>query len=137
MRVNALLTLLSKNTGVVFFYDFDNLGNGFFSPPAVKLNMHIVVFDAEIGLPLLSYCDFSLYGAAGPYYYTLSHQENFWGGHGRLELNWKSILSLQIQISYDNVLLNKCSRSHPDFFSARPLLERLGMSLFDKPPSSA
>lgn len=103
MRVNAYLPFFRK-TQASFFYDFDNLGNGFFSTRR-EIEYAYSGFDAEIGLPLLSYCDFSLYGAAGPYYYTLSHQENFWGGHGRLELNWKSILSLQIQISYDNVYL--------------------------------
>ncbi|MFA6916530.1 MAG: inverse autotransporter beta domain-containing protein [Parachlamydiales bacterium] len=60
-------------------------------------------FDAEFGKKLFSYADFDLYAAAGPYYYTRSRIENFWGGFGRVELNWNSMVSLQVRVSHDDV----------------------------------
>jgi hypothetical protein len=62
-------------------------------------------FDAEIGFPLGCWCDdFTLYAAAGPYYYRrhLRH-DNFWGGYARLELGWNSYLFFQVRTSYDRV----------------------------------
>jgi hypothetical protein len=60
-------------------------------------------FDAEVGIPLLSRCDLQFYAALGPYYYrgSHSHSDNFWGGHARLELSWKSFISIQVRTSYD------------------------------------
>lgn len=59
-------------------------------------------FDAEIGKAIGCWCDFKLYGAIGPYYYHGNHDKNFWGCQARVELFWKSYLSLQIRSSYDN-----------------------------------
>jgi len=57
-------------------------------------------FDAEIGLPMGCWGDFFFYGAAGPYYYRHHREDSFWGGQGRLEIEW-NYLSLQIRTSYD------------------------------------
>jgi len=58
-------------------------------------------FDAEVGLPLLNFCDFTIYGAMGPYYYHFPRHQNFWGGQWRLEINWRSYLSVRVNTSYD------------------------------------
>ncbi len=60
-------------------------------------------FDAEIGVPLGCWCDFSLYGAIGPYYYRQRFKNNFWGGQARLQLGWKSYLFFQVRTSYDHI----------------------------------
>lgn len=57
--------------------------------------------DAEIGKPLLTYYDFDLYGAVGPYYFYRRNFKHFCGGYARLEVDWKSILSVGVQASYD------------------------------------
>lgn len=59
--------------------------------------------DAEIGAPIKRWCDVEIYGAAGPYYYERCSYRCFWGGYARLEANWKSILSMQVRVSYDHV----------------------------------
>lgn len=101
IRINGYLPISQKKQTSEFCV-FDQLGDGFFATRR-RIEYAYSGFDAEIGLPLLSYSDFNLYGAAGPYYHFRSHQNHFFGGHGRLELNWKSILSFQVRISYDKV----------------------------------
>lgn len=59
-------------------------------------------FDAELGTPIYDACDFRIYAAAGPYYFQTSHCYHYWGGQARLELNWRSYLSLQVRTSYDD-----------------------------------
>lgn len=59
-------------------------------------------FDAELGMTLGCWQDYKLYGAIGPYFYQMRHRHRFWGGHVRLELTWRSYLSLQIRTSYDS-----------------------------------
>lgn len=100
-RINGYLPV-SQKTQTSNFCVFDQLGDGFFATSR-RVEYAYNGFDAEIGMPLLSCCNFNLYGAAGPYYYMRSHQNHFWGGHGRLELDWKSIFYLQIRMSYDKV----------------------------------
>lgn len=101
IRINGYLPI-SHKTQTWNFCIFDQLGDDFF---ATRRRIEYVYsgFDAEIGMPLFSYCDFNLYGAVGPYYYLHSHQNHLWGGSGRLELDWKSIFSFQIRMSYDRV----------------------------------
>jgi hypothetical protein len=67
-------------------------------------------FDAEVGVPIGCNCrdscswarDIWLYAAAGPYYYTHHHWRHFWGGAGRIELNYDQWLSFQVRASYDH-----------------------------------
>lgn len=101
IRINGYFPFLQKMQTSDFCV-FDQLGDGFFATRR-RVEYSYSGFDAEIGMPIIKYCDFNLYAAAGPYYYIRSHQNHFWGGHGSLELDWKSILSLQIRMSYDNV----------------------------------
>lgn len=79
-----------------------DLGNGYF---ATTRREHFAYygFDSEVGMPLFSGCDFNFYGALGPYYYSRHDFHNFWGGMGRVELNWRSLLSLQVRATYDRV----------------------------------
>lgn len=100
-RFNCYLPVCRK-TQTSSFCVFDKLGDGFFATRR-KIEYAYSGFDAEIGAPLWSYCDFNLYGALGPYYYLRSHQNHFLGGHGRLELDWKSMISFQVRMSYDKV----------------------------------
>lgn len=100
-RINGYFPV-SQKTEKYAFCVFDQLKGGFFATRH-KVEYMYSGFDAEIGVPFVSYCDFSLYGAAGPYYYQRSHQHHFWGGYARLELDWRSILSLQVRVSYDKV----------------------------------
>lgn len=59
--------------------------------------------DAELGAPLISFYDFMLYGALGPYYYRSYFKDaDYWGGQARLELSWRSCLTLQFRSSYDS-----------------------------------
>jgi hypothetical protein len=81
---------------------FDQIGGGFFATRR-KLDFAYTGFDAEVGAPLFNYCDINLYGAAGPYYFYRTHHHHFWGGYGRLELDWKTYLSLEGRVSYDHV----------------------------------
>lgn len=100
-RTNGYLPI-SKKTQTWNFCVFDQLGDDFFATRR-KIEYAYSGFDAEIGKQLFSYFDFNLYSAVGPYYYLRSHQNHFWGGYGRVELDWKSILSVQIKISYDRI----------------------------------
>lgn len=100
-RMNGYLPIAQK-THLSAMCVFDNIGDGFFATSR-RIDYAYSGFDAEVGVPLLNYCDFNLYGAAGPYYYLRSHRNHFWGGYGRLELDWRSILSFQIRMSYDKV----------------------------------
>lgn len=59
-------------------------------------------FDAELGAPLLCCCGFRVYGAAGPYYFRKDHEQSYWGGQARLELDWKQYLTLEVRTSYDH-----------------------------------
>lgn len=100
VRVNGYFPFL--RTQASHFHLFDQLGDGFFAT-CRSSEYAYSGFDAEFGMPLLSHCGLNLYAAAGPYYYSRSHQNHFFGGYGRLELDWRSILSLQIRMSHDNV----------------------------------
>lgn len=60
-------------------------------------------FDAEIGVPFLCKCNFTIYGAAGPYFYSGKNQKRFWGGQARLEVDWHQIITLQVRTSYDRI----------------------------------
>ena len=100
LRINSYLPWNKSQTSA--YCVFDDLGDGFFAKRH-KFEYAYSGFDAEIGMPLWNCCDFSLYGAAGPYYYGRSHVHHFFGGTARLELDWRSILSLQVRVSYDKV----------------------------------
>lgn len=101
MRINGYLPL-SQKTQTSAFCKFDKFGDGFFATRR-RIEFAYNGFDAEVGLPLLTYCDFNLYGAAGTYYYVRPHQNHFWGSCARLKLDWNSMLSFQVGISYDRV----------------------------------
>jgi hypothetical protein len=58
--------------------------------------------DAEIGSYIFKKPCFSLYSAAGPYYYD-SKFDHFVGGQARLELQWRRYVSLEMRVSYDHV----------------------------------
>lgn len=79
---------------------FDNLGGGFFASNRKK-QFAYNGFDAELGFWFFESCDFSLYGAGGPYYYNSGNRKNFWGWYGRAELDWRSIVALQVVVSND------------------------------------
>lgn len=101
IRINGYLPV-SKKTQTASFCLFDQLGDGFF---ATRRNIEFAYsgFDTEIGHAFENYCDINLYAAVGPYYYQRADQRHFWGAHCRLELNWKSIFSLSIRLSNDNI----------------------------------
>lgn len=101
MRINGYLPVAKKRQQSSFCV-FNHIGDDFF---ATRRKSEFVYsgFDAEVGMQFLNYCDFNVYGAAGPYYYVRSDQNHFWGGYGRLELDWKSILSAQVRVSHDKV----------------------------------
>lgn len=101
MRINCYLPV-SKKTRKTSLCSFDQLGDGFFATRR-KIEFAYTGFDAEAGCLLGSYCEFTLYGSLGPYYYQRTHQNHFWGGHCRFEITWKSLLSLQARVSYDRV----------------------------------
>ena len=101
IRINGYLPI-SQKTQTFDRCVFDHLGDGFVATRR-RIEYAYSGFDGEIGISLLSYCDFNLYSAIGPYYYRRSRQNHFWGGYGRLELDWKSIISFQVQMSYDKV----------------------------------
>lgn len=63
--------------------------------------------DVEISRSLYRYCDLNLYGAIGPYYFYVKRFSHFWGGQAKLELSWRSLLSLQLRTSYDCVYHGK------------------------------
>ncbi|PWU04582.1 MAG: hypothetical protein C5B43_04355 [Verrucomicrobia bacterium] len=60
-------------------------------------------FDAEFGLPVWC-CDdlLEVYVAAGPYYYKQRRGE-FWGGYGRIEVNLRDYLSIEVRTSHDKI----------------------------------
>lgn len=58
--------------------------------------------DAEVGCYLYRLCNFSLYGAAGPYYYNHKKSDEIFGGQARVELNWKNFVGLRVSVSHDN-----------------------------------
>ena len=97
-RINGYLPISKKTQTKTCV--FNELGDGFFAKRQ-KREFAYSGFTSEIGVPLINNCDFNFYAALGPYYFFRSHQNHFWGGYGRLELNWKSILSLQVRASYD------------------------------------
>lgn len=74
-----------------------------YSATSEKLEFAYTGFDAEIGISIYERRNFNLYVAAGPYYFYRTHFEHFFGGYGRLKLDWKSIISLEGRISYDHV----------------------------------
>lgn len=60
-------------------------------------------FDAGIGTQLFNYCNYSLYTALGPYYFFKHNRDDFAGVFGELQLDWQSMVSLQLRMSYDRV----------------------------------
>lgn len=60
-------------------------------------------FDAEIAGSLGCWCSFNFYGAIGPYYFSNRDLHSFWGGQARLEMDWKSLIYLQVRTSYDKI----------------------------------
>lgn len=85
---------------------FDSIEGDFFAKRC-HLEYAYSGIELEVGAPFLNDCDFSLYGASGPYYYACPHVDHFWGGYARLELGWKSIVSCEIRASYDKVYSTK------------------------------
>jgi hypothetical protein len=99
-RVNGYFPVNKKtNSGNLCSFD---LGDGFFAT-SQRLEFAYTGFDAEVGIPIYSLYGFNLYGAAGPYYFYRSHFEHFFGGYGRLRLDWKTMISLELRVSYDHV----------------------------------
>jgi hypothetical protein len=81
---------------------FDQWGDGFLAARR-KVEFAYSGFDGEAEIPLMNYYDFSLFAAAGPYYFQKTHFKHMWGGFGRLELNWKERLIFQLRISCDTI----------------------------------
>lgn len=100
VRVNGYLPVGGR-TKRAYTCHFDQLGDGYRASQR-KLEYAYTGIDAEVGVPFHPGDDFTLYGAAGPYYYSRTHHHHLFGGFGRLELDWKSLLSLQVRASYDN-----------------------------------
>lgn len=101
VRINGYLPVGNK-TQTSSFYSFNNIGGGFFATRR-KIEYAYRGFDAEIGLPFWNQCDSSLYISGGPYYYFRHRIQHFWGGFGRLMLNWNSMISVELRASYDRV----------------------------------
>ena len=87
-------------------------------------------FDMELGVPIGCWNQFSSYVAIGPYYYNWRHKKNYWGGQARLEINWRSFVSLQVQTSYDRV---NHSRTEGKFLFFFPLDVLCGDWMCDDP----
>ena len=59
--------------------------------------------DGEIGYRLWQYCNFTVYGAAGPYYYhSKGPHQNVYGGQIRLEARYLDYVTLEARFSDDN-----------------------------------
>lgn len=74
------------------------------SPPCFKKCREFAYtgFDASVGATLLSYCGFNLYASAGTYHFS-ERVIHFWGGFGTIELDWKTMVSVQARISNDHI----------------------------------
>lgn len=59
-------------------------------------------FDMEVGAPIGRVCNYWLYGATGPYFFTGAETTGYFGMQARLELHWKSFLSFQVRTSWDS-----------------------------------
>jgi hypothetical protein len=97
-RINGYLPFEQRHTCSTFLYD-QYIGDYFWKRSEREFAFKGV--DAEIGRRLWDVCDFSLYGALGPYYYYNKQVGSFVGGFARLELNWLDYLSCIVRISYD------------------------------------
>lgn len=116
LRINGYFPLGNRfhhSKPVIFNYVANYIGTCRHTESAISQG-----FDAEIGMPLGCWCDISVYGGIGPYYYRTPHEkhswvgavgpfyyetlaESYWGGQARLEINWKSYVCLQVRTSYD------------------------------------
>lgn len=98
LRANTYFNVGSnRNFGDLKTFD---LGDNYISTVR-ELEYSYTGFDIEVGMPLFDYCDLEFYIAGGPYYYVNRHHENFWGGYGRAEVSWKSLLTAEIKVSSD------------------------------------
>lgn len=100
VRINGYIPV-SAQTGWCRKHYYNDYEGGYSATCRRKEFCVAAGFDAEIGTPFFCWCDLSLYGAVGPYYFDKKNEENYWGGMARLELNWKSLLSLEVRTSYD------------------------------------
>lgn len=99
-RINGYFSVGSDNgfsdNPVTFFYP----GGQQISCISTEFPMN-QSFDAEIGAPLFCYCNFRLYGAAGPYFYKQKNHKDIWGGYARIEFGWE-YLTFRVRTSYDD-----------------------------------
>lgn len=100
-RINGYLPISSRRHSYNLCV-FDQLGDGFFATSR-KNEFSYSGFDAEVGFWIMDACDFQLYAAAGPYYFSKRHFHEFFGGTARAVLSWKSLLSLQVRVTSDRV----------------------------------
>lgn len=59
--------------------------------------------DLELGMPLIFCNNFLLYTGFGPYFYGRKHGDCYWGMAGRLDFDWKTLVTLELRGSYDHV----------------------------------
>lgn len=99
-RINGYLPV-SRKVISSHHHIFDSIGDGFFAENR-RLDYAYDGIDAEIGTSV-KYCDFNIYGGVGPYYYSRKDFCNFCGGFSRLEIWWRSIISIEVRASYDKI----------------------------------
>jgi hypothetical protein len=81
---------------------FNNIGNGYYASFRKKEYLYAGV-DAEVGFRTPSWCDLSLYGAVGGYYYHHDDLKDLIGPMARLDIQYGSWLTLEGRYSYDQV----------------------------------
>ena len=59
--------------------------------------------DTEVGMYLINKCCFSLYAAAGPYYYGSQCCNHLIGGMGRMKLDFNRYLSVGASVTHDRL----------------------------------
>ncbi|KAF3361664.1 Uncharacterized protein PHSC3_001787 [Chlamydiales bacterium STE3] len=100
VRINGYLPLGRKTHSSLAVYS-DFIGN-YMLTVRDKESCVREGFDAEIGTSLVSWNNYKLYCAIGPYFFYHRRHKNFWGGQARIEFTWKTFFSLQIRTSYDS-----------------------------------
>ena len=103
-RINGYIPVEDKQRCFFCFYD-QYIGNYFWKQEENQFSFRGI--DAEIGWRMWNRCDFSLYGAAGPYYYQSKAVKGFAGGFARLSLTWQDYLSFIVRVSYDREFRTK------------------------------
>lgn len=101
--------------------EFDNYTDGF-KATCRKIDRAFQGYDAEIGTGLGCLGCFSLYAAAGPYYYSHNGKDQFVGGRFRAAILWQDYVKMEFRFTHDRQFRSLCqgilSFSFPfDFFA--------------------